>query len=497
MESSYKIAPLKGLLHKSHLENLFESAKRCFIQKKFLEALNLMEDARKISPPEYLYPATLNMALFHHILGHKDEAERLYDSLEDTPAKLVNYLAFCHRYFSYSKFRGGNVSEHDPLYSVYKHNELNFTMTRKGILIVQNPNIDNIFAERLWNDFFAKTDRPMQHFFRDQLDHDVTTFTTGLPSKFIEPIKNRVGIYVNDIQRHKDTAFVYDVIDILHSFDYTVYLYFDNIFMNKLAHILPQQIIFRDVVHLGILGFNNLVAHDRISALIDLTGNKLRTRLTAFGDNCEKLLYLDEILSETPFYMQSEIYFGIERQRVEKSNDIVVIGDLKYISDNELSSIKEIGRNRNLIFMSFAFCEEVCRKNFELRLMNLGMDFSRCRIMTCVLPFKNYLQFLASTSAVIVTSSTNLAELSEAIFAGVSVISTSKKFAFSDDVKMLRADFAENLKHHLENIALKPACTYNFSEELRLQYRRSENFAAEINMSCNGDLLVFSEMNAS
>ena len=62
---------------------------------------------------------------------------------------------------------------------------------------------------------------------------------------------------------------------------------------------------------------------------------------------------------------------------------------------------------------------------------------------------------------------------------------------------MLRADFAENLKHHLENIALKPACTYNFSEELRLQYRRGENFAAEINMSCNGDLLVFSEMNAS
>ena len=516
MQDYYKLVPLKSLSHQNYLENLFENARYCFINRKFFEALQFMEEAQSICPKKFLPAVYLNMALFHHILGHQDVAEQLYSLLDDTTAKLINYAAFCHRYFLYSKFHCATIAENDPLKPIYLHNELNFRLTTEGITATQKQFSKNIFAERLWNDFYAKTNLPQENFFRDRLADEVTCAVEKLNKNFLPAIKNHVGIYVNDIQRHKDTAFIYDIIAILQELGYTVYVYFDNLFANKLVHILPKEIILRNVVNLGILGFNNLIANDGIFALLDLTGNKLRTRLTAFSARKKELLSLEDILLETPLCIQSEIYFGETISRSENTNDVVIIGDLKFISDDEISCVKEIAQSRKMIFMSFAFCEEVCRKNFKRRLIKFGIDFSHCKVMAGVLPFKNYLSFLASASMIIVTSSATLAEFSEVIFVNAPVIllsqnpllckmgkavglkrnglaMTSSSACNRNNLKKMRVAFSENLRKHLKAISSQYICEYLFDKELRLQYQNG-NFVAEVNMSCNGDLIIFSEL---
>lgn len=516
MQDYYVVAPLKNIPRSNRLERLFEKARRCFVHRRFSEALQLMEEARAVCPEKWLPAVRLNMALFHHILGHQEAAEQLYDLAGDTFAKLINYAAFCHRYFLYSKFHGEAFAAADSLQPIYRHNELNFRLTTEGLAAVQRRPGENIFDERLRNDFFFKAGCPQENFFRNRLASEVTALAENLPKNFLPAVKNRVGIYVNDIQRHKETAFIYDLIDILRGLGYTVYVYFDNLFENKLVRLLQKEIILRNVVNLGILGFNNLVANDRISVLLDLTGNKLRTRLTAFSLRERQLLSFDDLFADTPLCLQSEIYFSEPVTRGEKIGAIVVIGDLKYISDEEISCIGAAASHQDLVFMSFAFCEEVCRRNFERRLSGLGMNLSRCKVIAGVLPFKKYLDVLAAASAVAVTSVANAAEFSEVIFTGAPVILLSRNplllkigkavglkdsgaaMTFStarvrDGLREMRAAFIQNLRGRLEEVAAQSVCEYLFDEEIRLQYQNGD-FFAEVNMSCNGDLLIFSEL---
>lgn len=42
-------------------------------------------------------------------------SKQLYDSLDNTTAKIINYLAFCHRYFMYSEFQGLTLSASEML----------------------------------------------------------------------------------------------------------------------------------------------------------------------------------------------------------------------------------------------------------------------------------------------------------------------------------------------------------------------------------------------
>ena len=516
MQECYVVAPLKTMPSRNHLESLFEKARHCFVHRRFSVALQLMEEAQELCPEKWLPVVRLNMALFHHILGHQEAAEHLYNLADDTAAKLINYAAFCHRYFLYSKFHGGVVDADDSLQPIYRHNKLNFLLTAEGLVAAQRCCSENIFDERLRNDFFSKAGCPQENFFRNRLASEVTAAAEKLPKNFLPAVKNRVGIYVNDIQRHKETAFIYDLIDILRGLGCAVYVYFDNLFENKLVRLLQKEIILRNVVNHGILGFNNLVAADRVSVLLDLTGNKLRTRLTAFSEREKHLLSLDDLLADTPLCLQSEIYFGEPVRRSEDSDRLAIIGDLKYMSDEEISCINAAASHQDLVFMSFAFCEEVCRRNFERRLTALGMNLSRCKVMAGVLPFKEYLAFLASSTAVAVTSGANAAELSEAVFSGVPVMLFSKNpllrkigkaIGLRDDgaattcstaraqdgLREMRIAFVQNLKGRLENAAAQSVCEYLFDEELRLQYRNGD-FSAEVNMSCNGDLLIFSEL---
>ena len=510
MQEAYKIVPLKKIPIRNHIEKLFERARQCFINKKFSEAIPLMQEAQRICPRENLSTVLLNLALFHHLLGHQSEAESLYEQLDDTPAKLINYLAFCHRYFLYSKFQGGNVIENNPLQPICRHNEWNYHLATDGIAATPKQEIKNIFEERVLNDFYFKIGRPQEYFFRNQLADEATAVAENLPHKIFSPAQNRVGIYVNDIQRHKDTAFVYDVIEILQTLGYTVYIYFDNIFENKLVHLLPKGIILRKVINYGILGFNNLVVEDQVFALLDLTGNRLRTRLTSLSVQEKKVLSLDKIFLETPLLLRSEIYFGDPIPQFENNDSVAIIGDLKYLSDEELSYIGKTMPDLNLIFMSFAFCEKVCQKIFEQRLVKCGMNLSHCKLISGILPFKNYLGFLKSVSAVIITSTVTAAEFSEVIFVGTpwvmisqnpllrkieKAIVTGKSSTSCDQrsLKKMRSNFAENLKRHMNHIPANPGCEYLFNEELHIQYQNGA-FISEVNMSCNGDLLIFSDV---
>ena len=466
------------------LEGLFCQARCCFVHRKFSEALALMTEAEKICPEKY-------MALFHHLLGHKHEAKQLYDSLDNTTAKMINYLAFCHRYFMYSEFQGLTLSASDPLAHIYRHNDMNFSLAITSFPIRPRRRSTNIFDERVLNDYYFRAGLPSENTFRGKLSAEISEISAGVPHRFLHPVKNRIGIYINDIQRHKDAAYIYDLTEILQSLGYSVYVYFDNIFTNKLANLLPEGIIFRSTVHLGILGFNNITANDRISALIDMTGNKLRTRITALAENRDRLIAFDEVFRETPFCLQSGIYFGGISAGHEKEDFAAVIGDMRYISDEEISHIKSAYHDRTIIFMSFAFCEELFRKSFENRLTRSGMNLSLCKIIPGIIPFSEYMKFLASASAVIVISGASAAEFSEAVFSGAKTELTVQNPLLRRIGT--RAAFAANLRKHLQSIPKVPAREYIHDDELRVVYRNG-GYTAEVNMTCSGDLVIFSEL---
>lgn len=486
----YRAESLRQYQSGGNLEELFDGARYCFVHRNFSEALALMNEAEKICPGKYMSSVILNMALFHHLLGHKDEAKQLYASLNDTTAKMINYMAFCHRYFMYSEFHGIPVSDSDLLAQIYRHNEMNFNLA-VNMYCGQRRRSTNIFDERVLNDYYFKAGLPSENIFRDKLSAEISEIYAGIPHRDLSTLKNRIGIYVNDIQRHREVAYIYDLAEILQYLGYTVYVYFDNIFTNKLANLLPEGIIFRSTVNLGILGFNNITANDRISALIDMTGNKLRTRITALAENRDKLIMFDEIFRETPFCLQSEIYFGAKDFSRDKNDFVALIGDTRYVSDEEILQIKSAYHNRKIIFMSFAFCEEFFRKNFERRLDRSGMNLSLCKIIPGIIPFSEYMKFLASSSALTVTTGVTAAEFSEAVF------SDTKTELFTHNPFLhrmgTRAAFAENLQNRLQNIPATSASEYISDDEIRVIYTNGD-YSAEVNMTCGGDLVIFSEL---
>ena len=499
MKTNYHVVPIKRSLCRNDLVALFEQARNYFIHRRFFDALQLMQEANTTCNEKFLPAVRLNLALFHHVLGHQAEAESLYEQSSDTPVKLINYHAFCHRYFCYEKCHAAHIGKNEPLQQIFEHNEFNRQITVNEIFFANltqaSKQFKNIFYERLLNDFYFKIGHPQKNFFRNMLVAEVRAYVENFKKSFISTEKNRIGIYVNDIQRHKESALIYDLISVLPEENFVVYLYFDNIFDNKLVQLLPAGITLRHTVNLGILAFNNLIAEDKIFALLDLTGNKMRTRLPAVSMQRKNVLNLDEIFFETPLPLQSEIYFGAPVDCVGRTNNVAVIGDLKYISNVELSQIKNTMSDKNLIFMSFAFCEELFRKNFERRLIECGIN--RFQILEGIRPFRKYLEFLASVSAAVVTSGASVAELSEVLFVDTPVILLSpnpilKQIATAKSLNHMRSVFVENLRGRLKNISSDTNCKYIFDEELRLQYRHDEA-TFEVNMSCNGDLLVFAE----
>ncbi len=502
MVMKYHVVPIRESPYKKDLASLFEQARNYFIHRKFFDALQLMQEASHICSEKFLPAVSLNLALLYHVLGHQAEAESFYEQLADTPIKLINHHAFCHRYFCYEKCHVSTIKDNDPLRKIWDHNEFNRQITVNGFdsenLIQASKQCDDIFRERILNDFYFKMGLPQRNFFRDMLVTEVVAYVENLPKNFISSEKNRIGIYVNDIQRHKESALIYDLISILQEENYSVYLYFDNIFDNKLVRLLPAGITVRHIVNLGILAFNNLIAEDKIFALLDLTCNKMRTRLPAVSMLGKNILSLDEIFVETPLPLQSEIYFGEEVHCIRRKKDVAVIGDLRYISNTELLQIKDTMFDKNLIFMSFAFCEKLYRKNFELRLLECGINPVRCKVVAGILPFIKYLEFLASVSEVVITSSVSVAELSEVLFVRTPILLLSqnpilKQLVSVESHSQRRANFVENLRSRLKNISSDTNCKYIFDEELRLQYQNKET-TFEVNMSCNGDLLVFAEM---
>ena len=195
----YTAEPLRRYRYSGTLERLFDEARYCFVHRKFFEALELMKDAEKICPEKYMSSVILNMSLFHHLLGHKDEAGQLYALLSDTTVKTINYMAFCHRYFSYSTFYGIPVSDSDPLTQIYRHNEMNFSLAvhmyselHRG----QRLRSTNIFDERVLNDYYFKAGLPSSNIFKDKLSAEISEIFADIPHKNLSTTKDRIGIYV-------------------------------------------------------------------------------------------------------------------------------------------------------------------------------------------------------------------------------------------------------------------------------------------------------------
>ena len=61
--------------------------------------------------------------------------------------------------------------------------------------------------------------------------------------------KKKIGIFVTDIQRHKDSAMIFELVDCLKNY-FEIVIYFNNIFANKLAKHFEDICTVRYVISL-------------------------------------------------------------------------------------------------------------------------------------------------------------------------------------------------------------------------------------------------------
>ena len=503
MTSNYKLVQYNRLTRASSLESLLENIRWRFIHHDFHGAAKLIEELNQPTPPEIHQAIYLNKALLNQLVGNQTEAEYYYRKTDDTPIKIINYLAFCHRYFLYENARRlSEVPENHSLFSMYLHNRLNYLTSTRGF---DKNNLGefcrNIYGEQLLNESRAKFGEPQKNFFLNELSEEIRGLAKNMPLHKIPTEERRVGIYVSDIQRHQNSSLIFELIEVLLAADFMPFIYFDNIFDNKMVRLLPSELNLRHVVRLGLIEFHNLIARDRISSMINITGNRLRNKSLALFLIQSSVIDFESLLEKTPLPLTYERYFEKFSSATER-NGILIAGDLKYLSNEELFLLKEhFSSERRLVFMSMGFNEPECLNFFNTRLKEIGFN-SNIEILPTIRPFKDYLSFISGFKLVVLTGGASLTEICEVestntqafVFSPNGVFVDIKKF-LTDKIS-LKQNFSNELVKLLRSKSMKFNCTCESDFDFCLMYDAGDT-SYDVDFSCNGDVIIFSRMNGS
>ncbi|SEA97040.1 hypothetical protein SAMN02910384_02892 [Pseudobutyrivibrio sp. ACV-2] len=364
----------------------------------------------------------INKALICHILGNYDVANEYYEKIKNNDMGYVNYLARCHRYFDYKK-----LSETDFAQNQYRlameNNNFNYIVSTNGIESIDKREMQHtIYTERILNDLYMKMGRPLLHKQNDILKKQFLETVEIQEKKVVFNKKKRVGLFVTDIQRHKDSAMIYELVDCLKDY-FELVIYFNNIFANKLVKYFEGICTVSHVINLYYEEINNLIYDDSIDVLIDLGELGLRNNNIALSmlENC---ISLHELLDLFPILLETESYYPPEGP-VSKEDFSCVIGDLRCLGSEKLIDIQSKIEG-NIEFESHSLDEDVFMDYFEQKLLSLGSDMSRISLTPGILPFSKYMDHIRCCKNIILTDGISYVELSEALKSRTNILLMSK-----------------------------------------------------------------------
>ena len=478
--------------------------KNCFLRRDFRGVYDELEQKNEA----YMNSDAMgiNRALVCHILGEYEKALGLYGNYLDNNICRINFFAFCHRYFNYRRADKLVKMESGSHYGLaYDNNYYNFLIGTNGIEIVKEIKTPySIYLEQIINDLYIRIGKDALHRQADLLKDKYCKSVDINDKKKVNHIKKKVGIFATDVQRHKDAAIIYELVECFKE-KFEVIVYFNNIFANKLITGLEKECKVRYVVKMYYEEINNMFFDDEIDILIDLAEYGLRNNNIALGlvQNC---MPMSELLLKFPLLLQTNEYYSGERANYI-NECTCIIGDMRCLTDEEITQIDNEIEGK-IIFESHAFDEPLFKQNFQDRIARLGMDVSRYTSLEGVLPFKKYLEFISACKTIVVSSGASYVELAEAINYGNSVklMSENKLLVQAYDLYYsAHEDLQTRFErvHNINNIHRERLCQYvdaSSEHELLAVANKMTRIAYFedgvelcINNTCNGDIVILCE----
>lgn len=467
--------------------------KEFFLRRNFINVATELEK-RKNDSEETIF---INKALVNHILGNYDEAKKYYDKVKNNEIGYINYLACCHRYFNYK-----NLDKFITKESKYKlaldNNYFNYLIATKGIEITEKRNIHySIYTEQIVNDLYSKIGKSMLHEQNDILKLQYLKTVEVQEKKIIKNKKKKVGIFVTDIQRHKDSALIFELVECLKE-QFEIVIYFNNIFTNKLAKIFESICKVRHIINLYYEEINNLIYEDEIDILIDMAEFGLRNNNIALS-MIKNSITLHNLLDSFPLLLETNLYYSYEVPE-KKENITCVIGDMRCLSDEELMNIHE-QISGNIVFESHSLDEAVFKNYFEQKLIALGYNMKRTQLLPGILPFSKYMNYIASCKTIVITSGTSYVEFSE-------VMKSHTKICFMSENALMRKAYenycnekllVDTFRTIIKNRLLEYINNCGSSELYKIANKKSriayfeQDKEITISNTCNGDIVLLRE----
>lgn len=469
-----------------------ERARIQFLNKDFEGMIKTLEPVLPATNHSEAYKraCTTNLAMAYHVKGYHDEALRLYDKCDASIMKQINFYAYCHRYFEYTKIQ--DVPYNGKLMDIFEHNRLNYILNTSGAdeaLSFWHDRKTNIFDEQIFNEI--KVHRGLEIDISN-VNRTERKYLQGcdyfeIDKRISFGTKLKIGIFVTDLQRHKNSAVLYQLVDEL-SAKYDIIIYFDNIFRNKLIKSFEKRCKIRYVVNLGYKEVNNLLTEDEISILIDTSEYGLRNNSISLCLLENRRILLSQLMKASPFLIKSCEYFPQIKNNAN-GNVTLILGDLRYITDSDLNYLMEYSYKNKIVFESHALDEPVFMVNFHNKLEEKGFNMQNTELKQGILPFISYMQYISSVHEIVLIQGATIAEISEAVQSGVPYR------VLPDTDNTNRAFIQENMlvgviDKYIES--LKNFSVFKVKSDLKLLYYEYGRYYC-INCTCNGDLLIFDD----
>lgn len=489
-------------LHQSvnniEMNNPLSMAKKFFIEKDFEKMISILEPVINSTKynKEYKMACVSNLAMAYHVRGYYDSAKEFYGRCNKTIISEINYYAFCHRYFEYKNVLYKSYT--GKLQQIFEHNQLNYILNVFGAdaaIDYWKDHSMNLYDEQIFNNIKGHRDNNKN--IREAIKYEKKYLDQSEWIKYVVTRKNKerkkIGIFLTDLQRHKKSAVLYQVVEELY-FDFDIIIYFNNIFQNKLIKSFQDKACIKDVSHMSYGEIINLINYDSISLLIDMAEYDLRNNSIAVSNSSIKKVALSDIMMNYPLIINSDNYFPKAINTKEKDTKIIVLGDLRFVEEQDLNNIKNKYQKNKIVFLSQALDEPLFMKNFFIRLRKCGFNMEQTFVKKGIRPFLAYMQYISSCDKVLLLPSITITELSEVIRSGVNYeyVSVCKMMG----VKMKTdVSFSEIIRKIIEDT------NSNQEEERRMEVIKDlnlcfyeNNIYFNINCTCNGDLLVFDDI---
>lgn len=439
---------------------------------------------------DYKKACISNLAMACHVRGYYEDAKDFYNRCDHTIMKDINYYAFCHRYFEYKNICFTDRTQ-IRLNPILDHNKLNYILNVYGAeraIEFWGEKSVNLYDEQILNEIRSHQGEEIDVSQAMMLEKSYLE-ECGIVAVPLIKERRTIGIFITDLQRHKDSSLLYQLVDDLIQ-DYNIVIYFNNIFQNKLIKSFKEKVLVRDVSKLNTGEIIDLIHEDKISLLIDTAEYGLRNNHFSVVHCGIHVLPLSELLKACPILITSETYFS-EFPKEPKKGSVLVLGDLRYTKDSELLLLAEKYGDRKLVFESQALDEPAFMNDFYKRLVKLHFTMKNVDLEKGVLPFSAYMSYVSSFDEIILIQAASNAEVSEAIKSRVPFKrlndSNLQRFTIGSKDRLLRI-----IQRRIEMSDSQPDNGIKIVEDKILCYRE-ENKDYLINCTCNGDLLIFDD----